>query len=113
MQRLGLDPVEMLIVPRVLALVLVLPLLGSLQHRGPGRRRLRRGDRARHLAVDVYRPPCRARSAVDLLDRRHQSARFRLPDRRHRLLRGLQGQRQRQNRWANAPRSRWWRGFSS
>jgi hypothetical protein len=66
MRTLGLDPTgTVLFVPRILALLLMLPILGrGRQPLRPRRRRAHGVDRARHLAADVPAPDCWTRATA-------------------------------------------------
>ena len=96
MRTLGLDPVEVLVVPRVLALMLTLPLLGFFADMmglvGGAHDGL---DRARHLARRCSRRGWSSRPTLALRGRHHQGAVLRGDHRAGRLLRGPEGRGQR------------------
>jgi phospholipid/cholesterol/gamma-HCH transport system permease protein len=60
MRVLGLDPIELLVLPRVLALLILLPVLGFMANlAGLLRRRAHGLDRSWHLACNVPNAACR------------------------------------------------------
>ena len=122
LRTMGFDPVEVLILPRILALMIAVPLLnlpwldGRAIRRRPGGLALRR-----HKPSRVHVAPARRHFAADFRSRHDQSAIHGADNRPRFLCRGVAGSGQRQshsapkrrNRWLNqSSSSSWWTGRS-
>jgi hypothetical protein len=95
MRTIGVVPAEALVVPRVIAAVIMMPLLGIFASLmsiiGGGLSVL---DHPRNPARHLHHPPARSDTDDRFLDRHDQSTRVRRDHRHGRLLPGDAGRRQ-------------------
>ena len=114
MRTIGVSPMEALVVPRVVAAVLMMPLARLLCGcAGDHRRRLHRRALAQHPVHHLPPPHPGSRAVVRRLGRAGEGAGVRHDHRADRLLPGHAGEGEFRGSGASGPRSRWSRRSSS